>query len=96
MDAKTKFDKIITGTLGLMTYVIESLKKPYGKRVDTGKGEQGAASPGASSEMVRVTDSVGEEYLCPVSAATNGRDFVDEKNKQRCFDYNAISRHATE
>ncbi len=95
MDAKTKFDKIITGTLGLMTYVIESLKKPYEKRAGSGNGEHTVASSGASSEMVRVTDSTGEEYLCPVSA-TNGRDFVDEKNKQSCFDYNAISKHATE
>ncbi len=92
MDAKTKLNKFITATLGMMTYFLEEITKP------SGKGAAGAAEScsrvgnGEAREVRRVTDSRGDEYLCPVEAIRE-ENFVAEQDKTACFDYNAISEH---
>ena len=42
-------------------------------------------------EMSRVTDDSGNEYLCPISKLKD-QNFVSEREKVNCFDYNSISR----
>ncbi len=40
--------------------------------------------------MQRVTDEMGNEYLCPVNRLDN-KNFVSESEKIHCFDYNLIA-----
>ena len=95
MDAKSKLNKLVTTTLGLVTYVMEGFRKPSGRLADAPGGPYQENPREKAPELVRVTDSAGEEYLCPVSAAAD-RNFVDESKKHTCFDYGAISKHAVE
>jgi hypothetical protein len=53
-------------------------------------GEKGAASGRNPFEMRRVTDEIGNEYLCPVRDLKD-LNFVREEEKTKCYDYTTIS-----
>ncbi len=95
MDAKNKFLKLIARSLGITSLMIEEIKEPSikasGKMTEmvTGKTQR---SGDEDSGMIRVTDPVGHEFLCPANV-TDG-SFVDESETRNCFDYNSISTHA--
>ena len=92
MDARARLSKFITTTLGMMTYFLEEITKPSGSDAARAAGTCYRAQNGGAGQMRRVTDSKGEEYLCPVGALQE-ENFVGEQNKEQCFDYNAISEH---
>lgn len=45
----------------------------------------------SKSDMNRVTDQFGNEYLCPTSSLKDP-NFVNESEKSGCFEYDHISR----
>jgi hypothetical protein len=92
MDARTRLNKFITTTLGMMTYFLEEITKPAGKDVAKTAGTCSQVQNVDTREMRRVTDSIGDEYLCPAEAL-HEESFVGEQDKKKCFDYNAISEH---
>ena len=95
MDTRTRLNKLITTTLGMMTYFLEEITKPSGKDVEGDSGIYPQAPGQGAGEMIRVTDSKGDEYLCPIGALHN-EHFVGEQDKKECFDYNLISEHHLE
>ncbi len=82
MDAKEKMNKLVLRTLGIFEF-LEERKKP---------SEAAQSRSGKGSEMLRVTDSRGCEYLCPVNKLKD-MNFVSEREKENCADYTVISRH---
>lgn len=46
---------------------------------------------GSDHGMRRVTDDLGNEYLCPTDKLKD-RNFVREREKINCFDYDTISK----
>lgn len=84
MDAKEKMSRLLVKTLGLFSNLTDEGGKP---------SEAGESLTRLNdSEMVRVTDSRGCEYLCPVGKLRN-INFVSEREKDNCVDYSRISRH---
>ncbi len=84
MDAKEKMNRLFSKTLGLFEFMVEERNKPSEKvqsRSDSGL------------EMLRVTDSRGCEYLCPLNMLRD-TNFVSEREKDNCVDYSLISHHA--
>jgi hypothetical protein len=46
----------------------------------------------SASGMQRVTDALGDEYLCPVDKLGDP-SFVREEEKKNCVDYSLVSEH---
>lgn len=53
-------------------------------------GEEARKSE-SQHQMSRVTDETGDEYLCPVNMLKDP-NFVSEREKANCFDYDSISK----
>jgi hypothetical protein len=86
MEAKCKPEKLIAGPLEPAGCAIKKIKGNPSLEVSHKQH-----TPGASPDMVRVTDELGAEYLCPVSA-TRG-SFVEGSAKRDCFHYSVISKN---
>ncbi len=85
---------MIANTLGMFSFLMERLTSSK-KETRTFGGHEHRSSGPKKQDLERVTDPTGEEYLCPLGAI-HDRNFVTEREKRNCFEYDVISRHPTE
>ncbi len=84
MDAKEKMNRLVSKTREIVNQLMEEAKKP---------SESVNMPPRANpSEMIRVTDSSGNEYFCPAGKLKD-INFVSEREKSNCIDYMLIAQH---
>lgn len=96
MRAKDKMNEFMGKTLGIITFFIGELKKPSDSSSKF-MGQCPMTQPGKNAEknasgMQRVTDALGDEFLCPVDKLSDP-SFVREDEKRNCVDYSLVSEH---
>lgn len=95
MPARDTLKKMIVNTLGMFSFLMEGLTRRNEQETGAVGGHHRRSSRSKESGLERVTDPTGEEYLCPLGAI-HDQNFVSEREKRNCFEYDLISRHPTE
>ncbi len=93
MRVESKFGKLATSLLGLVSYFLDRAKRSNSSVKMSGAHGHFCDIPGRDShQMQRATDSEGQEYFCPVCSLKDP-NFVSQSEKKHCFEYDIISRH---
>lgn len=93
MNARKKFNNLMGKAMGVVSYVLDAGKKSLESSSTASSSRAMRGERVNPNEMIRVTDSRGNEYLCPIGKLKDA-NFVAEREKSYCHDYTEITRHS--